>query len=110
MDTRCCSPPESWPGRCASLSSKPTSPSNASERERQVAVGRARRGEPRLDVPEGGEGRNEVELLEDEAERAQSQVGKVAIRKGSEIATLEEDVALARAVECTEQLKQRRLA
>ena len=69
-----------------------------------------RRREPGLDVPKGGEGRNEVELLEDEAERAQPQVGEVAIRESSEIATFEEDVALARAVECTEQLEQCRLA
>ena len=68
------------------------------------------RGELRLDVLEGGQRRDQVELLEDESERAQPELGEVAVAQLREIATLEEDAAAGRTVERAEELEERRLS
>ena len=53
----------------------------------------------RLHVLQGGERRNEVELLEDEPEGAQPQVGEIVVSQLCEVASLEEDAAAGRPVE-----------
>src|SRR5690349_12030916 len=70
----------------------------------------ADRDELHLDVLHCGERRDQVELLEDESERAQPQRGELAVRQVREVAPLEDDVARARAVERGEQLQQGGLA
>ena len=66
--------------------------------------------ESRLDVFERGQGRDQVELLEDEAERLEAELCQLAVTENGEVASLEDDVAGARTVERTEQLQQGRLA
>ena len=66
MATRCCSPPESWPGKCASRCDKPTSASAARAKvEGIVAVEELER---QRYVLERRHGRHEVERLEDDAD------------------------------------------
>ena len=108
--TRCCSPPERCAGRCDARSARPTSSSSTSERSRSSSEGDADRRELRLDVLERRQRRDQVELLEDEAERVQAEIGELAVAERGEIATLEEDAARARPVERPEQLQQGRLA
>src|SRR6478609_92853 len=67
-------------------------------------------GETCLDILESGQRRNQVELLEDEAERVEAKLGQVAVAEGAEVAPFEQDAAGARTVERAEQLQQRRLA
>jgi hypothetical protein len=64
----------------------------------------------RLDVLERRKRRDEIELLEDEAERAKSQLGKLAVSEALQLAALEEDLAVVGPVERAEELQQRRLA
>src|SRR5262245_37655749 len=66
--------------------------------------------ELRLDVLDRGQSGNQVELLEDESERAQSQRREAVIRHRGEIGVLEQHAARARPVERSEQLEERRLA
>ena len=49
-------------------------------------------------------------MLEDEAERAQPDLGELAVAERVQVAALEEHLARARTVERAEQLEQRRLA
>ena len=83
------------------------------QRQRPLAQLRradADRSKPRLDVLERGQGRDQVELLEDEAERVQPELRQLAVAERAEVAPLEEDAARARPVERAEQLQQGRLA
>ena len=75
----------------------------------RVAVQSARR-ERDLDVLRGGQRRDEVELLEDEADRPQPERGQLAVAEPCEVATLEVDLAVGGPVEGAEQLEQRRLS
>src|SRR5690349_18072548 len=68
------------------------------------------RGECRLDVLERRERRNEVELLEHEAERVQTKACESAVVERVQRPFLEDDRARVRTVERPEQLEQRRLA
>src|SRR5207247_4985175 len=67
-------------------------------------------GQTGLDVLERRESRDQVELLEDEPERAETQSRQLPIGERAEVAILEEHVSRARAVERTEELQERRLA
>src|SRR5262249_36338218 len=73
-------------------------------------TGAADLSELRLDVLDGRERRDEVELLEHEAERPQPQPGQLVVGQVGEVAPLEEHLAVGRAVERAEELQQRRLA
>ena len=66
-------------------------------------------GQPALDVLDGGQRRNQVELLEHEAERSEAKLGEVPVAERPEVAALEQHAAVAWAVERAEQLQQRRL-
>ena len=57
-----------------------------------------------LDVLRGGKRRNQVELLEDEAERPQPEVAELDVLESRHVAALEQDLAGCRSVESTEQL------
>ena len=74
-----------------------------------VALDPGRR-EPELDVLERRQRRDQVELLEDEAEGAQPQLCEIVVAQLREVAALEEDAAAGRPVERAQQLQQRRLA
>src|SRR5439155_25398949 len=63
-----------------------------------------------LDVLHRRERRDQVELLEDEAEGSEPQLGQLVVAQRPEVAAFEGDDAFARPVECAEQLQQRRLA
>ena len=66
-----CSPPESWDGRCRSRRASPTRSSSCGARGAPGGLSPA--GERRLDVLLRGQRRDQVELLEDETDRPQSQ-------------------------------------
>src|SRR6266496_1810662 len=88
-------------------------PDFVEQRKRAIAeirTAHARRRELRLDVLDGGQGRDQIELLEHEAERAQPELCELAVVQRREVAALEEDAASARPVERAEQLQKRRLA
>src|SRR5207245_5993933 len=72
--------------------------------------GAADRRQLRLDVLERSQRRDQVELLEDEAERAQPQRGQLVVGQLAKVPSLEEHAAGARTVERPEELEQRRLA
>src|SRR5512132_258021 len=59
----------------------------------QPDLGDSGGGELRLDVLERGQRRDQVELLEDEPERAQAELGKLAVGELGEVASLEEDTS-----------------
>jgi hypothetical protein len=63
-----------------------------------------------LDVLERGQGRDQVELLEHEAEGREPQVGELPIPEDAQIVALEQDAAGSGTVERAEQLQQRGLA
>ncbi len=66
MATRCCSPPESWPGKCASRCDKPDLGKRRARRvEGIVAVEEFER---QRHVLERGHGRHEMEGLEHDAD------------------------------------------
>ena len=88
--------------------SSPTSASSAS-RAPQLVRRHARGRELGLDVLERGQRRDQVERLEDEAERAQPDLGELVVAEGCEVAALEEDLPGGRPVERAEELQQRRL-
>src|SRR5918999_1867165 len=70
----------------------------------------SQRGERRLDVLGGGQGRDQVELLEDEAQRPQPQLGQGGVAEPLEGPAVEADRAAARPIERPEELQERRLA
>src|ERR1051325_2017585 len=72
--------------------------------------GAADRRQLRLDVLESSERRDQVELLEHEAERAEPQPRELVVGELAEVAALEEDAARAGPVERTEQLQERRFS
>ena len=76
----------------------------------EIRIADAGRGELRLDVLDRGQRRDQIELLEDEAERAQAELRELVVGQRREVAALEEHVAGARPVERAEQLQERRLA
>src|SRR5438094_5384747 len=83
------------------------------ERERansQLAGRQARRRELRLDVLQRVQRWDEVERLEDEAERAQPEVCELVVTERGQVSPFEEDLTGRRTIECAEQLQQRGLA
>src|SRR6266496_6758091 len=92
-------------------------PARQSDRSEELRHARAaqRRGETarserELDVLRGGERGDQVELLEHEADRPESQLRQLRLPERREVAALEDDFAARRPVEAAEQLKERRLA
>src|SRR5712692_3954163 len=73
---------------------------------RPAQVGRSH---GRFDVLERGERRDEIELLEDEAERAETQLCELAVSEPLQLTALEEDLSAVGSVERAEELKERRL-
>ena len=76
--------------------------------ERPVTQFGARDAERRkchLDVLNCRQGGDQVEVLEDEAESPEPQLGEIVVAQRGEVASLEEDVAVARPVERTEELE-----
>src|SRR5581483_5559677 len=76
----------------------------------QLLARNSRRGEAGLDVLERRQRRDQVELLEDEAEGAQPQLGELVVAELGQVAAFEEHVAGGGTVERAEELQQRRLA
>ena len=58
-----------------------------------------------LDVLERGQRRDQVELLEDEADPVATQVGQLAVAHLGQRAALEDDASACGPVECAEQLQ-----
>src|SRR5205814_783719 len=84
-------------------------PDVVEERQRapaQIRLLDAVRRKRRLHVLERAQRGDEVELLEDVAERAQAELGQVAIRESAEVVAVVLDLARARLVEPAEQLEQ----
>ena len=105
--TRCCSPPEACARQVIGALGEPHLVEQLRARARAIAAGRD---ELHLDVLDRGQRRDQVELLEDEAERAQAQLGELVVGQADEVGALEPNVAAARPVERAEELQQRRLA
>ena len=87
--TRCCSPPDSWLGRCPARSASPTSARSASDRSAARPAPHRSVRAPTSTFFERGERRDQVELLEDEPERAQPELGECR-RQRRQVAALEE--------------------
>ena len=68
--TRCCWPPESCEGWWSARSARPTSASRASARCRRSSSGQLAVEQRQLDVLDGGGAREQIEVLEDEADAA----------------------------------------
>src|SRR6478752_8232332 len=76
----------------------------------EIRIADAGRSELRLDILDGSQRRDQVELLEDETERAQPKCRELMVRQRGEVARLELHSTGTRPVECAEQLKQRGLS
>jgi hypothetical protein len=76
----------------------------------ELGARQAHRCECSLDVLERRQRRDQIEVLEDEAEGVEAQLCKLVVGELPEIAPFEEDIAVVRAVECSEQLEECRLA
>ena len=91
MATRCCSPPDSWPGKCVSRWESPTSASAcAGDREGVVLAEKLHR---QRDVLDGRHGRHEVEGLEHDADIGGAEPGQAVLVEGAEIAADNGDAA-----------------
>ena len=110
--TRCCSPAESWSGRCRSLPVSSTSGDRVADAGRELAGARVlpRDREREADVLHDVEQRHEVERLEHEPGALAPQAGRGVVREAADLLALEEDLARRRLVEPAEQLEQRALA
>jgi hypothetical protein len=93
--TRCRCPPESSSGRWRASSARPTSASAFSARE--------------LHVLEGGEHRDEVEGLEDEADLLGPQVAQSVVAERRDVGVADPDAPGGRVVEAADQVEERRL-
>ena len=99
MATRCCSPPESLPGRCPRRAARPNVVSSA--RPRSSAARRERAGDHlrQHDVFQRGELRQQMVELVDEADGVAADGGAGGVGQAAGIAALDEDRAAVRAVE-----------
>ncbi len=107
--TRCCSPPESRSGNCPPRSARPTSSRSA---ERPLAIRAARPPgelERQQEVLLDGEGRDEVEELEDEADAIAPRHRALVLGEAPELPPLEEHLAGGRQVDPGDEVQQRRL-
>ena len=94
--TRCCSPPESCDGRWVARSARPTSSSRASERARASSSSTPAGAIAACTLSTRGERRDQVELLEHEAERPQPEIGEGGVAERAEVLALEAHGPLAR--------------
>src|SRR5439155_2064422 len=76
----------------------------------EIRIADAGRSELHLDVLDGGQRRDQIELLKDEPERAQAQARELVVRQLGQVVPLEEHAARTRPVERAEELQERRLA
>src|ERR1700693_716222 len=76
----------------------------------EIRIADAGRSELRLDVLDGSQRRDQIELLEDKTERAQPKCCELIVRQRGEVACLEQHATGTRQLERAEQLKQRGLA
>src|SRR5213078_434352 len=97
--TRCCWPPESWLGGCDSRSASAA-----------IARGHARVLEGQLDVLERARPRQEVELLEDEADLRVPDPGERVRRQAGDILTAEHVAAGGGRVEAAQEVHEGGLA
>jgi hypothetical protein len=109
MATRCRSPPESWAGMCRAREARPTGVQVLRDRLSPLASRHRQRGERGLDVLRGGQGRDQVELLEDEAQRVQSEIGERGVSEPFQRLAFEVDRAASRPIKGAEELKERGL-
>ena len=106
--TRCCWPPESSEGRWVRRSSRPDSPDQLLE---PLAVGLAPGDRERQhEVLLGGQDRQQVEELEDEAELVAAQLGQLAVVEAGDLRPSRLTRAGGRPVEPGEDVHQGRLA
>ena len=95
-------------GQMAARPARPTAASSDSTRARRSRAPVCA-GERDLDVLRRGQRRDQVELLEDEAECAEAEAAERAVAERGEVTALEETAPSVAPVEPAEQLQQRRL-
>ena len=110
MPTRCCWPPESWPGRCRMRSARPTSSRAVSTCRRRSAADSGNKQQRQLDVLIRREHRQQVIELEDEADVPRPPAGELAFGHLRDAVVADPDFAFAGLVEAGDQVEQRRLA
>src|SRR5260370_14568630 len=76
----------------------------------EIRIADASRSELHLDVLDGCQRRDQIELLEDEAERAQAQARELVVRQLGEVVPFEDDATCTWPVERDEELQERCLA
>src|SRR6266566_4110552 len=109
MATRCCWPPDSSEGRCRARSPEAHVGQRAERALLPFDGGHPEGDEGCLDVLLGGQGGDEVEGLEDEADRGGADPGQLAFPQPGQILAAEYDRARSRPVERAEDLQQRAL-
>ena len=110
MATRCRSPPESSAGRCVARPSRPTRPQQV---RRPLGVGLADPAGGQLrdqHVLRGRELRQQVVVLEDEADLAAAEAGQIGRGEGERVDAVEADDPPVGRVEGAEDVEQRALA
>ncbi len=109
MATRCFCPPERSRGRNAFRSARPTASRTRSASLRAAEPLHAADVERVLDVLDGGEGGEEVELLEDEADRLPADRREVARAREVDLLAVDDDAPLGRRQDAAEDREERRL-
>ena len=105
MATRCISPPDISSGKWSARLARPTRSRPASGRlERGLARGLPAQQQRQGDVLRGGQRRQQVEELEDEADAGPPQQRPLAVGQCLQVPALEEDLAAGRRVEGPEQV------
>ena len=110
MATRCIWPPDSSVGLCSIRSARPTWSSCSQRALAALATTDAAEQQRHLDVLERGELRQQVEVLEHEADPPVADVGELVAVEARHRLAAQAVVAAGRRVEAADQVHQRRLA
>ena len=110
MATRCCSPPDSFPGRCDCRSARPTCAQHLGRAAPRRARAQALRAQGHLDVLGCGQARDQVERLEDDADPAPAIVVESAPVELGHLGAVQPHASPLRAQDRREYRQQRGLA
>ena len=110
MATRCSWPPESWRGKWSRRSPRPTSLSAVAACSRRSAFFETGELQRQLDIFQRGQHRDQIELLEDEADVLVAPAGDLAVAERAQVLAEDADLAAGGPVHGGDQVQQRGFA
>ena len=108
--TRCCSPPDSSPGRCRARSAEPDALERLVRAPARFLRVDAREQQRQLDVLDRAEHRDQVVRLEDETHRRRAAARALGVGQRVQVDAVEQHAAAVDVVEARAAVEQRRLA